>query len=313
MAFSNVLPDPHNPINDAGKADSSKSAPGFASVQVSSEFQTITNRTNSGRLIQSSTAGHKWSFSITYNPLLREDFEPVYNFLMHQKGKLSPFYLSLPQNRVPQDSVFAAKVDPTDGNKTMKTYSSGVARSGLVKGQEYKITVLGTGTNSYWNAVGAGSSPSVGDVFIATGTGDDTGGGFAAETYRDKGSDNLQITFTNYDVSADGNPKPGDFFTITDSSDTLHTKLYRVTRVETDIVYDTAVSDPDSNSLPTYSGSEAVRIYFSPQLQRNTYADASLNFHNPKPRVILSQDVQEYSLNSDNLYSFNVKLEEAQK
>ena len=313
MAFSNVLPDPHNPINDAGKADSSKSAPGFASVQVSSEFQTITNRTNSGRLIQSSTAGHKWSFSITYNPLLREDFEPVYNFLMHQKGKLSPFYLSLPQNRVPQDSVFAAKVDPTGGNKTMKTYSSGVARSGLVKGQEYKITNVGTSAESQWNAVGAGSSPSLGDVFIATGAGSDANGGFAAETYRDKGSDNLQITFASYDVSADGNPKPGDFFTITDSSDTLHTKLYRVTRVETDTVYDTAISDPDSNSLPTYNGSEAVRIYFSPSLQRNTYTDASLNFHNPKPRVILSQDVQEYSLNSDNLYSFNIKLEEAQK
>ena len=317
MAYSNILPDPSNPVKDSGKADTlgTNSAPGFASMSISSESKTISNRTNSGRFISVSSGGHKWSFSMTYNPLTREDFEPVFNFLLQQKGKLSPFFVSLPQNKLPRNATFANTVSPSPGlNKTMKTFGEPVQRSELVKGKEYKITNTGSNASSYWQAAGAVTG-SLNEVFIAKGTAPTTGGGRAAETYKDAGKDNLQITFQNYAVATHGVPKPGDFFTVSDNGDTLHTKLYKVTRVETPSDYEVALVDPNSNSNPSYttSSSEAIRIHFTPGLQRKLYVDASLNFYDPKPRVFLSDDVQEYSLNNENLYSFSLKLEEAQK
>ena len=91
---------------------------------------------------------------------------------------------------------------------------------------------------------------------------------------------------------------------VEDSLEPLHTKLYRVTRVET----------PTNNqsSAPSLSSSR-IRVHFTPSLRRNTYVGANINFHDPKPRVFLSSDVQEYSTSVDNLYSFSLKLEEAEK
>ena len=316
MAYSNILPDPSNPVKDSGKADTlgTNSAPGFASMSISSESKTISNRTNSGRFISVSSGGHKWSFSMTYNPLTREDFEPVFNFLLQQKGKLSPFFVSLPQNKLPRNATFANTVSPSPGlNKTFVNYGEPVARENLVKGKEYKITNLGL-NNGNWTAVGASANPSLNEVFIATGTSTSSGGSVAAETYKEAGKDNLQITFQNYTVSTQGAPKPGDFFTVTDDNDTLHTKLYKVTRVETPSDSEVALVAPSSISSPAFSGStENVRIHFTPGLQRKLYTGSSINFYDPKPRVFLSDDVQEYSLNNENLYSFSLKLEEAQK
>lgn len=313
MAFSNTLPDPNNPINDAGKPDSTASAPGFASLQITSESKTLSNRTNSGRLITSSSAGHSWGFSIQYNPLTREDFEPVYNFLLHKKGRLTPFFMSLPQHTLPRDATFANTVSPSPGlNKTLKLYTPPVTGANLVKGSEYKIIVQGSSSSS-WTTVG-GSPGTNNTVFTATGSSNSITGGLAALTYMKAGHDNILISFSGYNASTQGAPKPGDFFTVTDTLDTLHTKLYKVTRVETPSLFEDAITAPSSNSNPSYNvTSQGVRIYFTPKLQRNLYVDASINFYNPKARVIIKNDLQEYSLNNENLYSFSLGLEEAQK
>lgn len=313
MAFSNVLPDPNNPINDAGKADSTASAPGFASLQVTSESKTLSNKTNSGRLILSSSSGHTWSFSVQYNPLTREDFEPVYNFLLQQKGRLTPFFMSLPQHILPRDATFANTVSPSPGlNKTMKLYTTPTTGANLVKNSEYKIIVQGSSSSS-WTNVG-GSPGTNATVFTATGASSSITGGIAALTYIKAGQDNILTTFSGYNHATQGAPKPGDFFTVEDTEDTLHTKLYKVTRVETSALYEDAIVDPSSTSLPSYGvTSKGIRIYFTPKLQRDLYADAVINFYNPQPRVILKNDVQEYSLNNENLYSFSLALEEAQK
>ena len=313
MAFSNVLPDPSNAINDAGKLDNTANAPGFISMSINSESKTISNKTNSGRLITSTTGGHNWSFSMTYNPLTREDFEPVYNFLAHKKGRLTPFFMSLPQNKLPRDSVFANTVSPSPGlNKTMKLYTTPTTGADLVKGSEYKIIVQGSSSAS-WTNVG-GSPGTNGTIFTATGASSSITGGVAALTYIKAGQDNILTTFSGYNPSTQGAPKPGDFFTVEDTEDTLHTKLYKVTRVETPSLYEDAIVDPSTTSLPSYAvSSKGIRIYFTPKLQRDLYADALIKFYDPQPRVILKNDVQEYSLNNENLYSFSLALEEAQK
>tara|TARA_B110000503_G_scaffold142347_1_gene238839 strand:- start:1306 stop:2007 length:702 start_codon:yes stop_codon:yes gene_type:complete len=96
--FQNILPDPNYGIGDAGQSGTSK-GPGFASVKLSSERPIMRNRTNSGRTISRAQMYHKWNISITYNELTREEFDPVYSFLMEKQGSLKPFFVSLPQYR----------------------------------------------------------------------------------------------------------------------------------------------------------------------------------------------------------------------
>ena len=82
MAFStfqNILPDPNNTIGDAGQVAGS-AGPGFASVKFTSEQPTLRDRTNSGRLLARAIVSHKWKINISYNPMTRAEFEPIYNF-----------------------------------------------------------------------------------------------------------------------------------------------------------------------------------------------------------------------------------------
>ena len=96
-------------------------------------------------------------------------------------------------------------------------------------------------------------------------------------------------------------------FTITDSTDSLHTKAYRVTRVMTSALYWAGLT---GNDIPTDTAERG--IYFTPNLQRDVAAGKNIIYKNPKIRVILKNDVQEYSLGTNNLYTFSLNLEEAQ-
>lgn len=88
---------------------------------------------------------------------------------------------------------------------------------------------------------------------------------------------------------SEGDVVPGEMFTVTDVLDSSHTKAYIVTR-----------ADSVSN-----------QITFTPALAKNVADGATLDFSNPLVRVIQTQDLQSYSLNTENLYSFSLKLEEA--
>ena len=105
-SFQNILPDPNNTIGTAGQVNGT-AGPGFASVTLSSIQPTIKDFTNSGRLLARAIASHKWEIQIKYNPMIRADFERIYTFLLQRQGAVNPFFVSLPQHRVPQDSTFA--------------------------------------------------------------------------------------------------------------------------------------------------------------------------------------------------------------
>lgn len=105
--FSDILPDPNNKIMDSGDADPSGTpGPGFASVSITSNFDTQLNRTISGRSVARSSGVHKWDISIRYNPMFRDDFDPVDAFLATRFGRLAPFFVILPQYSKPKDSTF---------------------------------------------------------------------------------------------------------------------------------------------------------------------------------------------------------------
>lgn len=242
--FQNTLPDPNNPIGDGGQ-NTGSAGPGFASVKLASEHKIMNTRTNSGRLVSREVTGHKWDIDLTYNPMTRDEFDPVYSFLLQKRGSMKPFFVSLPQYKAPKNSGFA--------------------------------TYVASSANSFVTT----SSLAAGAVSLTV---NHSGG-------------------TTYNSSTHGTAKPGDLFTIDDTQDTNHTKVYQVVRVESAVAQESGTTNLATNEL---------RIQFIPALQRAVSTAAEVKFNDPQFRVIMKNDIQEYNLNTDNLYSFSLKLEEAQ-
>ena len=282
ITYQNRLPDPSTAIGNAGQVGGT-AGPGFASMQLTSSSPVMQTRTNSGRLVSRSVVGHKWSVAINYNPMTREEFEPIQNFLLNTRGGLKAFFLSLPQNNVPQLAAFATYA----ASNVLSTHTES---SNLIPGNSYKINTVGT-TN--FQSIGAENS-SVGTVFTATGAG--AGSGTVIAT-----AGSTSIMADGFGTTVGRDPRPGDMFTISDANDTSHLKMYKVTQVETNTVY--------NSTRP--AATERI-IHFMPGLQKQTLNNSVLNFHNPLMRVVLASDVQQYDLNTNNLYSFSLKLEEAQ-
>ena len=239
MAFSNItdrLPDPNWTIGDAGQGHASNytAGPGFASVKFSSEQPISVSRTNSGRAITRSIVGQRWKINITYNPMTRAQFEPVYNFLLEKRGRLKPFFIVLPQYSSPQNS--------TSGTMTVQS-------------------------------------------------GQNLGGG----------EDNFLVS--GFD-SVSGGLKPGDLFTLNDANDSNHKKAYQLVRV--------ADSTNKLSSDSALNTTDERRFYFVPPLEKAVANSTTVTYTDPLIRVILANDVQEYSLGTNNLYTFSLNLEEAQ-
>jgi len=236
-SFLNILPDPSIYIADAGESSETNTGatagPGFASVKFSSSTPTVVSQTNSNRVVSRRIAGQKWEINITYNPMTRDEFEPVYNFLLYH-GRLTPFKVRLPQYQTMRDSDWENRVTSND------------------------IRVDGD--------------------HLA-------------------GSPTLLID----NASSEGNdPRPGDMFTITDTTDSLHTKAYRIVRVET-----------NTNYKGTQPVADERRLWIHPHLTRATANNMVVNFANPEIRVVMGGDLVEYTLNTSNLYKFSLKLVEA--
>lgn len=100
MARATVLPDPDFGITDDGNYSSNAAdkGPGFASVKVESVQPVMRDRTNSGQLIQRFQSYQKWAINITYNPMTKEEFSPVYAFLLDRQLTMEPFFVRLPQH-----------------------------------------------------------------------------------------------------------------------------------------------------------------------------------------------------------------------
>ena len=251
--FQNILPDPNNTISRSGdsagisgSAGEGKVGPGFTSVKFSAKQPVMRSRTNSGRVITRAVAAHSWDIDISYNNITREEFEPVFSFLMAQNGKLNPFLIELPQYLASRDSGFAAE------------------------------SALG-----YTLAVDESSAVPAGRTYFRA----------------------------SWPRSFSSLPAVGDIFTISDSSNSNHTKAYMTTRVEIEGDYNTSL---DSNTDPSgiIPGS-TLRLHFSPSLVSEVSVGSTLDYVEPRIRVIQSSDVTEYSLGVDGLYKFGLKVEEA--
>lgn len=119
-SFSNILPDPVNKITDQGDISSTGVAgPGFSGLSFTSNGETQVSRTNSGRGVSRDQGSQYWSFTIKYNPMLREQFDPVDAFLASRNARRDPFFVVLPNYSRPKNSQFATfatnNVIRTDG------------------------------------------------------------------------------------------------------------------------------------------------------------------------------------------------------
>ena len=233
-AFTNRLPDPNWGISEAGEghATSYTEGPGFASVKFTANQPVAFSRTNSGRVTTRSIVGHYWSIGITYNPMTRDEFEPIYNFLLEKRGRLKPFFVALPQHI------------------TTRTTTSG------------SLTVQGSITSGDSN-------------FLVDGMDGLTGG-----------------------------LRPGDMFTFLDSGNSNHNKIYKVVRV--------ADSTNKLSSDTALNTSDERRLYVVPPVEKDVTDNSTLTYASPLFRVVQKSDVQEYSLGTNNLYTFSLNLEEAQ-
>tara|TARA_R110002153_G_scaffold272040_1_gene440309 strand:+ start:120 stop:827 length:708 start_codon:yes stop_codon:yes gene_type:complete len=230
-SFANRLPDPNYKITEAGENSSGGLAgPGFKTVKFESQQPTSFTRTNSGRVITRAIVGHNWKINITYNPMTRDQFEPVYSFLLEKRGRLKPFFVALPQYS-----------------------SSRTATSGT-------ISVDGAAT---------------------------------------AGATNIKVDGFG---SVTGGLRPGDMFTITDSNNSNHKKIYQITRV----------ADTTNRLTTDTIASDERRYYITPPLEKDVSNNSTLVYSEPLVRVVQTADIQEYSLGTNNLYSFALNLEEAQ-
>lgn len=127
---------------------------------------------------------------------------------------------------------------------------------------------------------------------------------FTAASAHSAGVSKIEITgSSSYTVNAGSTdiPLPGEVFTITDSSNTNHTKVYMITYVETPALYEAGTTAPGTNNL---------RLGINPPLAKDVTTNGTLNFINPLFKVIMPAATRKYSLNTDNLYQFSLKLEE---
>jgi hypothetical protein len=237
MPFMDILPDPVRKIRDSGIQNDSTGnpGPGFASVRFRSNYPTSMSRTNGGRVITRHLATQFWEIDISYNPLTRDEFEPVSSFIHSRQGSLLPFYVVLPQYEESRSSTFAA----------------------------YILT-----------------SPTVPTFAAATSS----------------GATSFLVTLP----AAGGNPRPGDMFNIVDTANSNHVKSYMVTRCETNTDW--------TSQQPTTS---QRKLHITPPLGYSVASGALLDFSAPKIRVVVKGEVQEYALNTNNLYQYSLTLEEA--
>ena len=71
-------------------------SPTFAALGFSSEQKTITSTTDSGKMFSVQVDGQRWKFSASHPPMSRNNFAPVYAFIIKQRGQKETFQIIPP-------------------------------------------------------------------------------------------------------------------------------------------------------------------------------------------------------------------------
>ena len=105
--YNEILPNPNTITTPGGFPGVAGSAgQPFKKVDLVFNSNMEVSRSIYGRTNLKRTMYPTWEVSLTYNPMTKEQFYPVHNFLM-QSGGFRPFSVILPQYASPKDSLFA--------------------------------------------------------------------------------------------------------------------------------------------------------------------------------------------------------------
>lgn len=325
-SFQDTLPDPNNRISRSGgsvnpvgtTAINSRLGPGFTSVKFTAKQPVMMNRTNSGRVITRTVAAHSWDIDISYNNLTREEFEPVFSFLMAKNGRLNPFFINLPQYLTSRDSAFVIALA---GGSNVTVNESG----GLPAGRTYM--------KASWPGSGTGN-PAVGDMFTIT-DGNNSNHTKAYMVTRVETFDDSNLSLDSTSVTTTVTSAGGGVSLVAVASTAglsvgdilsgptgIDSPTRRITSISgNNIGLSSAFNFGLSGHAPvsvTFTGSETIpttttqiRLHFSPPLVAATSNSSVLDFTAPKIRVIQASDVTQYSLGTNGLYKFGLKVEEA--
>ncbi len=94
-------------------------SPAFADIKITSIQPTLTSRTISGKRQTRQIGGQYWRIYATYPPMTRSEFEPIYGFLMKQRGSFETFTM----------------VPPVVGSTTATGYGTPVINGGSQTGR----------------------------------------------------------------------------------------------------------------------------------------------------------------------------------
>lgn len=73
-------------------------SPGFRSYTLTSNQPSLVSYSQNGKKQSRLIGGHKWRIRGTYSPMSRDEFMPIYAFLMSQKAQYSSFTLKAPND-----------------------------------------------------------------------------------------------------------------------------------------------------------------------------------------------------------------------
>ena len=131
---------------------------GYKTVSLKSTQPIMEHRANSGRTIKVSNSYHLFEAKVSYNKLVRDDFNKIYNFLLEKQGTLKAFRMSLPQHQP------LTRVDKEVNPRIIANASAGAS--------SLRIAKILTGDADYPGH--ASTTPVLGNIFTISDSKDST-------------------------------------------------------------------------------------------------------------------------------------------
>lgn len=79
--------------------------PGFAEAALIYDQPVVISKSESRRRQTRIVAGHLWKIAVSYPPMTRDEFAPIFAFAVSQRGAFDTFTLTLPQHDTPRGTA----------------------------------------------------------------------------------------------------------------------------------------------------------------------------------------------------------------
>lgn len=118
------------------------STPLPSNVGLQSKTQNFISVSQSGRRNVRQTGAHRWTMSISFSNMSRQEFMPVYAFLMDQDGQFETFDFVIPDLQTPRGTAGGTPLvnGASQVGKSIQTDGWNLSESVLLRGDIFKFT-----------------------------------------------------------------------------------------------------------------------------------------------------------------------------